>query len=356
MSKRVEWQGLPYKPISLFYKGRFHEKVYKIPVTTASTCPNREGLRGMKTCNFCDVWGSAAYPEFQELDLRKQIASSKDRVRMRVNANKFLIYFQAYTTTFEKVAQLRAQLEIAAEYEDVVGVVIGTRPDCISEALFDLWNEFSERFFVAVEFGVQSFDEDQLIWMRRGHSAKRSIEAITRTALKTKVDLGVHLIFGNPNETLEQMKWSAEICNLLPIQNVKLHNLHVLKDTPLAEEFARGEFKPLDFLEYAERVKVFLQYLNPELSVHRLSALASRSEELIAPAWTSKKMEVYQNLLDYLNNQDAYQGQLFEANHNVSAMGLLQQQPYYQNLEIPKGNVQAENKSVSKSNIQEVRI
>jgi uncharacterized protein len=313
MLSRSEWQGLPYYSIGLFYKQAFGEKVYKIPVTTAETCPNREGLRGMKTCNFCDVWGSAAYPEYRALDLRQQIETARERVRRRVNAQKFLVYFQAYTTTYERVAKLREQFQICAEYDDIVGVVVGTRPDCISDSLFDLWNEYSKRFFVAVEFGVQSFDEDQLLWMRRGHTAKRSIEAIERTAKNTDVNLGIHLIFGNPGETIEQVKAAAEICNALPIHNVKLHNMHVLKDTPLADDYAAGTFTPLSWQDYAERVTVFLQHLRPEIAVHRLSALASRSEELIAPAWTNKKMEAYQNFLDYLNERKAYQGQFFNA-------------------------------------------
>lgn len=284
----------------------------------------------MKTCNFCDVWGSAAFPEYSKLDLREQIETTRDRVRRRVNANHFLVYFQAYTTTYEKVAELREQFEIAAEYPEVKGVVVGTRPDCISDSLFDLWNEYSKKFFVSVEFGVQSFDENQLIWMRRGHSAKRSIQAIERTARETDVNLGLHLILGNPGETTEQMKWSAEICNALPIQNVKLHNLHVLKNTPLADEYARGEFEPLEREEYAERVRVFLQHLRPEHAVHRLSALASRQDELIAPKWTQKKMESYQAMISHMNKHDSWQGQMFDSKAPLETpMEQLMKQEYY---------------------------
>lgn len=312
MAFDANWQGFPYHPISRFYRQQFGEKVYKIPVSTAETCPNRQGLNGMKTCNFCDVWGSAAYPEMQTLKLENQIDEARKRVKMRVNANKFLVYFQAYTTTFARVAQLRQQFETAASYDDVVGVVVGTRPDCISDALFELWNDFSERFFVAVEFGVQSFNEDQLLWMRRGHTAKRSVDAIIRTAAKTKVNLGIHLIFGNPGETMEQMELSARLCNALPIHNVKLHNLHVLKNTPLADDYAAGEFDPLSREDYTARVAHFLRYLNPDTAVHRLSALASRYDELIAPKWTNLKMESYQGMLDQLNAGHIRQGQDFD--------------------------------------------
>jgi radical SAM protein (TIGR01212 family) len=265
----------------------------------------------MKTCNFCDVWGSAAYPDLQKLDLRTQIEASRKRVQGRTNAAKFLIYFQAYTTTFSRVKEMREQFEIALSYPDVVGLVVGTRPDCISDALFDLWNEYCEKTFVAVEYGVQSFDEEQLIWMRRGHTAKRSIDAIHRTAQNTKVNLGIHLIFGCPNETEDDLIKAAKICNELPINNVKLHNLHVLKNTPLADDFAKGEFMPLSRSDYAERVSIFLQHLRPEIYVHRLAALSSQHDELIAPAWTNKKMETYQAMIDHMKVDNKIQGARF---------------------------------------------
>lgn len=312
MSLTVDWQGFPYYPISRFYRHQFGEKVYKIPVTTAETCPNRQGLNGMKTCNFCDVYGSAAYPEMQVLKLEEQIEKARERVKMRVNANKFLVYFQAYTTTYARVGQLRQQFEVSSKYDDVVGVVVGTRPDCISDSLFDLWNDYTDRFFVSVEFGVQSFNEEQLLWMRRGHTARRSVDAILRTAQKTKVNLGIHLIFGNPGETLEQIELSARLCNTLPIHNVKLHNLHVLKNTPLADDYADGKFQPLSREDYTERVAHFLKFLNPNIAVHRLSALASRHDELIAPAWTNLKMESYQGMLDQMNAAGITQGLAFD--------------------------------------------
>lgn len=313
MQNLERWQGLPYYPISLHYKSTFGEKVYKIPVTVSGTCPNREGLNGMKTCNFCDAWGSAAYPDLQKEGLIQQINESRSRVLKRVNAGKFLVYFQAYTTTFSKVAQLREHFATAATFNDVVGVVIGTRPDCISDALFDLLNEYAERFYVAVEFGVQSFNEEQLVWMRRGHTAKKSIQAIHRIKKSCpKVNLGIHLMLGLPNETDADIIEAAKVCNSLPIDNVKLHNLHVLKSTPLEEDFHKGEFTPLSRADYTNRAMLFLRYLSPEISIHRLAALSSRPDELIAPAWTSKKMETYQFILDDMNEHNYFQGQCFE--------------------------------------------
>lgn len=308
-----EWQGQPYFPISQFYRQRFGEKVYKVPVSVAETCPNREGLRGMKTCIFCDVWGSAAYPEFRELELRQQIEVTRERIRKRFNAKKFLVYFQAYTSTFAKVSRLRRQFEIASEFDDVVGFVVGTRPDCLSDGVFDLWNEYVQSHFLSVEIGVQSFNEEQLLWMERGHTAERSIKGILRIREKCpQVDLGIHLMFGLQGETDEQIVESAKICNQLPIDNVKLHNLHVLRKTPLEDLYLKGEFTPLERKDYARRVVLFLQHLNPKIAVHRLTAVASRHDELVAPQWAGLKMGNYQFVLDSFRDHAAFQGQLFK--------------------------------------------
>ena len=312
MQEIASWQGLPYHPISLSYKKQFGQKVFKIPVTTAETCPNREGLRGMQTCNFCDVWGSSAYAEYQELPLREQIEKGRARLKNRINVEKFLVYFQAYTTTFDRVHKMRENFQIAAEYSDVVGMVVGTRPDCVSDSLFELWNEYRKTHYVAVEYGVQTFNENQLVWMRRGHTAKKSIETIQRTAKNCPdLSIGIHLIFGLPDERDDEIILSARLCNSLPIDNVKLHNLHVLKHTPLEQDYLEGRFQPVELEEYTRRISLFLEHLDPRISVHRLTAVSSRFDELVAPKWLMKRMDNYQYVLDQMKKTGAYQGRHF---------------------------------------------
>lgn len=299
-----------YHPISQYYREKFGAKVYKISVAVADTCPNREGLRGMKTCNFCDQWGSAAYSQNLTKPLPEQIESVREILKRKRGAEKFLVYFQAYTTTFERVHKLRTQFEVALGYDDVVGLVVGTRPDCLSDALFELWNETADKTFLAVEMGVQTFDNQQLEWLRRGHTAEQSVKAIQRIHKNCpQVNLGIHLIFGLPGETDQQIIETARKINDLPLQNVKLHHLHVLKGTELAEQFARGEFQPIDRELYFHRCSLFLQHLREDIAVHRLAAVSSRWDELIAPAWTSYKMETYQDMLAYMESRGFYQGQ-----------------------------------------------
>ncbi len=323
MQHDLVWQ-VPYNPISRHYRERFGQKVYKIPVSVATTCPNREGLRGMKTCNFCDAWGSSAYPDLQSSSLEEQIAESRRRILRKLNCARFLVYFQAYTTTFARVIELRSQIAVALAQPDVVGVVIGTRPDCISEALFDLLREYSQKTYVAVEYGVQSFDEEQLVWMRRGHTAARSIAAIKRTREQLPdLHMGIHLILGLPDETDDEIRLAAEIASALPIDDVKLHNLHVLVNTPLADDYAAGLFRPVSLEEYARRVTLFLQHVRPGLFVHRLSALSSRHEELVAPQWTAQKMASYQYILDFMRLHNAYQGQFHKREINETRVDVV---------------------------------
>lgn len=302
--------SLPYNPISRFYRERFAAKVYKISVAVAETCPNREGLGGMQTCNFCDQWGSAAYSKNLEKPLLQQIEEVREVLRKKRGAEKFLVYFQAYTTTFSKGRQLRDQLLAALDCEGVVGVVIGTRPDCLSQAFLDTCNELSARTFVAIELGVQSFNNEILKFMRRGHTTEQSLSAIIKISKACPgVNLGVHIIFGAPGETNAMAIESAAVINSYPIHSVKLHHLHVLKNTPLAEQYERGEFEPLEREAYFERCCLFLQHLRKDIAVHRLSAFSPRWDELVAPAWTSFKMKTYQDMLDYMKARGAFQGQ-----------------------------------------------
>ncbi|MFN7826230.1 MAG: TIGR01212 family radical SAM protein [Pseudobdellovibrionaceae bacterium] len=306
------YNDLPFQPISQFYKERFSGKVYKIPVTVVDDCPNRRGLKGMQTCVFCDVWGSAAQSESLTLGLREQIEKYHERIAKKYNAEQFLIYFQAYTNTFTKLDALKINFETALSYPYVKGLVVGTRPDCLSKAVLELWEEYHQKSFVAVELGVQSFFDDQLIFMRRGHTREQSLKAIEKIKKETSVNLGIHLMFGQPGETDEQIIETAQLCNQLPIDNVKLHNLHVLTKTPLEGIFHRGEFTPIDRETYAHRVSLFLDHLSPRIHIHRLAAYSSRWDELVAPSWTSDKMGTHQFLIDYLNQQDSYQGRLFK--------------------------------------------
>jgi radical SAM protein (TIGR01212 family) len=303
--------GVPYSPISDYYKQLFGQRAQKIPVTIATDCPNRKGLKGMQTCIFCDEWGSSAYPEQRSQKLKEQIELKLQTMSQKYSSPFFLAYFQAYTNTFIATKRLRESFDCALSFPQVKGLVIGTRPDCLSEGVFKLWNEYASKTFVAIELGVQTFNDKSLLFLRRGHTAKQSLDAIKLIKEKTTVDLGLHLIFGLPGETDDEIIETAKLISQLPVDNVKLHNLHVLKNTPLADLHSKGEFQPIELELYAHRVKLFLQHLNPKIRIQRLAALSSRWDELVAPQWTKHKMKNSQFIINFLVQNGAYQGQFY---------------------------------------------
>ena len=301
------WGDLRYHPISRFYLQRFGSRVYKVSVNVAETCPVRQG-DGSRTCIFCDEWGSASFFADGHKNLGDQIDQGRARISRRFGAEKFLVYFQSYTNSFDRVEHLRQRFEVALAREDVVGLVLGTRPDCLPKRLMELLNEVKQRTYVMVELGAQSFFDDQLKFLRRGHDTACTLDGVRRLHEQTGVDLGLHLMFGLPGETDEHMIRTAQIINELPVHNVKLHNLHVLTNTPLAELYASKEFEPLDLPTYAKRVILFLRHLSPEVAVQRLAASANRWDELVAPAWTRQKMAPTQYIRDMMADQDICQG------------------------------------------------
>ncbi len=303
--------ALPFRPISSHYKEIFQKKIYKIPVSTADSCPNRDGLKGMQTCIFCDVHGSAAQSDAHLMTLDQQIEKYSVAIQKKYKANEFLIYFQAYTNTFLKFSTIKEQFEQCLKYPFVKGFVVGTRPDCLSPALLNFWQEMGEKYYVSIELGVQSFNDKHLEFIKRGHTVQQSLQAIEKIGQLNSVHLGIHLMFGMPGETDQEIIDTALLINTLPVSNVKLHNLHVLKETPLETLFANGEFLPIEKEDYARRMQLFLEHLNPRIFVQRLAAFAPRWEELVAPRWTSDKMGTHQYLIDFLRAEKSYQGKQF---------------------------------------------
>ena len=302
-----------YHPLSKHYRRRFGCKVYKVSVSVAQTCPNRTGRGGMRVCTFCDEWGSAAYEDTAGQPLREQIRRNGARIRERYGADKLLVYFQAYTNTFERMTQLQAWYEAALAEPDVAGIVIGTRPDCLPERVLRLLSRMARETYVGLELGVQTLDDAQLAFLSRGHDAACSLRALERLQAFPELEVCVHLMFGLPGETDAQVARTARVLSQLGVHGVKLHNLHVLQGTPLERLHREGRFTPIDLPAYADRVRVFLEHLAPEVVVHRLNAVASRWDEVVAPDWARHKLGPTQAILALLEREDSWQGKRYAA-------------------------------------------
>jgi uncharacterized protein len=297
-----------YHPLSRHYRRRFGCKVYKVSVSVAQTCPNRLGQGGLRVCSFCDEWGSAAYADSAGLDVREQIRRNGARIRARYKADKLLVYFQAYSNTFARLAQLQSWFETALAEPGVAGIVVGTRPDCLPPRVVRLLAALARQTYVGVELGVQSLDDAQLAFLSRGHDAACSLAAIARLREQPELDVCAHLMFGLPGESEAQLAASAAVLSAAGVHGVKLHNLHVLRGTPLEALHRAGAFAPISLPLYARRVQVFLEHLAPQIAVHRLNAVASRWEDVVAPDWARHKLGPTQHILAHLEREDAWQG------------------------------------------------
>jgi len=300
-----------YFPVAEHYRKKLGGRILKVPVSVADTCPNRLGLKGMRTCVFCDEWGSAAQSNDQGKPLQAQVQKKMDFLGPNYKPAGYLIYFQAYTNTFLAVSKQRELFDEALSFPNVKGLVVGTRPDCLSKGVLDLWAEYAQKCFLSVEMGVQSLWDHHLDFLARGHNTLQFYEAMKQISQVPNLDVGVHLIFGLPNETDEEIIQTAQKLSELPIHHVKLHNLHVLKNTELEKNYLEGSFIPIELEEYSRRIALFLEHLNPGIAVSRLAALASRWSELVAPSWTQYKMRSHQFILDYLKDKKIVQGAHF---------------------------------------------
>ena len=302
-----------YRALSTHYAQRFGCKVYKVAVSVAQTCPNRRGAGGSRVCIFCDEWGSAAHPQHAAVPLREQIETNMAPLRARYRAEKFLVYFQAYTNTFARQATLERLYREALEVPDVVGIIIGTRPDCLPLRAVTLLAELARQTYVGVELGVQTLDDAQLRWLSRMHNAACALRAMETLRRHEELNLCAHLMFGIPGETSAQLAQTAARLSALGVHGVKLHNLHVLRNTPLAGMYEQGAFVPVDLATYADRVISFLEHLSPRVALHRLNAVASRWDDVLAPDWARHKLAPAMFIQRSLAERDTWQGRVIGA-------------------------------------------
>ena len=306
------WDDKPYFPISSYYKQTFGEKVYKITVSIAKTCPHRLKQDDLKGCIFCDEWGSAGHHLMKIGTLKEQIITNREKLSKRYRVKKFLVYFQPYTNTYTDLDELIKNIELSIQQEQIAGIVIGTRPDCLPEELFPVLKKLSQKTFVSIELGIQSFSDKHLVFLNRRHTVSDSVDAIKNLKEKSGVNVGIHLMFGLPDESEDFIIETAHKINQLAVDNVKLHNLHVLTNTPLEKMYLKGSFKPIELEPYAEKVITFLKHLSPEIAVQRLAAVAARWDELVAPRWTKERMRPSQYIQSEMKKNNFYQGMCFQ--------------------------------------------
>jgi radical SAM protein (TIGR01212 family) len=298
--------GLSYYSLNYFFRQKFGGKIRKISLDAGLNCPNRDGTVGRGGCIFCDP---ASFSPSRRLNLASLTAQLEEGMRaalVRSPEPRFLAYFQPATNTYAPLDKLEACFQEVLRHLKIVGLAIGTRPDCVPDEVLDLLAKFSSRTYLQVEYGMQSSHDRSLEWMNRGHSFETLVDAVRRSRNR-RLNVGLHVILGLPNESREDMLDTARTIAKLDIQSVKLHNLHAVKNTKFGEMAQRGEVRFPEMAEYVGWVVDFLELLPTTIVIDRLSGDAP-AEYLIGPLWSTNKSAVKQAIEAEFRRRGSHQG------------------------------------------------
>jgi uncharacterized protein len=305
-------EARPWRTFSAYLRERFGCRVRKITVDGGFTCPNRDGTRGSGGCIYCNneafspaVSGLGTGRPAAPLPIRAQVEAAIARGGRRTPA-KFMVYFQAFTNTYAPVARLRERYDEALVHPDIVALAIGTRPDCIDDAVLDLLSSYAPRHEVWLELGLQTIHDETLARINRGHTARAFLDAVNRARARP-LKICVHVILGLPGETREHNRATADALARLPYHGLKIHPLAVVKGTILAEKYARGEVALLSEEAFVERAADFLERTPPDAVVQRLTA-DTLSSLLVAPAWCANKQRLLDRIAGELERRGTRQG------------------------------------------------
>lgn len=298
--------GRRYHALSHFFRWKFGRRVWKVGVDAGLTCPNIDGTVGAAGCVFCNVSSFTPRRRPGRASITEQIEDGIRRLRRRSDVDRFVAYFQPATNTYAPVGRLREFWTEALGHANIVGLIVGTRPDSVPDEVLDLLAELSGRTWLSVEYGLQTIHDRSLDWLGRGHDYDAFLNAVRRSRQRG-LRIGVHVILGLPGETRDDMTATARELARLEIDSVKLHNLYVARDTQLADMLAAGEFELPDREEYAGYVVDFLERLPADCVIDRLSSDPVR-EYLVTPTWCKDKVAVRLAIEAEFARRDTWQG------------------------------------------------
>lgn len=302
---------LRYRDLSTFLLEYFPFKVQKISINAGFTCPNRDGSVGVGGCTYCN--NQTFNPAYchTEKTVTQQLEEGKSFFARKYPNMKYLAYFQAYTNTYGELQSLKKKYEEALQLPDVVGLVIGTRPDCMPDELLDYLEELNKRTFLLVEYGIESTNNETLRQINRGHTFEVTQEAILRTAARG-IKVGGHVILGLPGESHEELMKQARVLSELPLTTLKLHQLQLIKGTRMAHQFAQNPatFSLFTADEYIDLVIDYVEELRPDLVLERFISQSPKNL-LIAPDWGLKNYEFTDKVKKRMQERDAWQGKRY---------------------------------------------
>ena len=297
-----------YNQFSAHLKNKFGFKVYKITLDAGFSCPNRDGTISTGGCIFCDEGGSFSQAHSNLLSVEEQVEEGIKTLSNRFKAQKFMSYFQAYSNTYKPVNELEKIYNSALNNPNIVGLSIGTRPDCIDDEKIKLISSYKDDYYTWIEYGLQSIHDKTLRKINRGHNYQCFLKAYEKSK-NAGLIVCVHVIFGLW-ETHDEIMQTAQELARLGVDGVKIHMLCALKNTKLEQVYNNGEITFMDEGEYVKTVCDFLEYLPQTTTIHRLAG-NGLSTELIAPKWLSKKFDCLNKIDHEFINRNSYQGSKF---------------------------------------------
>ena len=300
-----------YNEFGNYLRGIFGCKVQKITIDAGFTCPNRDGKVGVGGCTYCN--NQTFNPSYchRHRSVAEQMHEGISFFAHKYPEMKYLAYFQAYTNTYESLDVLKQRYNEALAVDGCVGIVIGTRPDCMPNELLEYLAELSKRIFVLVEYGIESTSDATLTHINRGHDYACAVDAVVRTA-NAGIPVGAHIILGLPGESREELMQQATMLSKLPLTTLKLHQLQLIRGTKMAEEYAANpeEFSLFSVDEYIETVVDYVERLNPHFVLERFAS-QSPKELLIAPDWGLKNYELVDKIKCRMLERDTWQGKKY---------------------------------------------
>ena len=323
MTNNPMWFDKPYYSLDAYFKQTYGEKCYKISLDGGFSCPNRDGTLGFGGCIFCSGSGSGDFATSvsQYPSISEQIANGLALMGTKQTGSKFVAYFQAFTNTYGPVEKLRKLYTEALESPQIIGLSIGTRPDCMGDDVLTLLSELKKTYphkFIWIELGLQTIHESTAIYIRRGYEL--SVFEETAKALHSlDIPFIVHVILGLPGETRDMILETIDYLNQIKPFGVKLQLLHILKGTDLAEEYEAGKFEALTEETYFDILGTCIARLRPDIVLHRVTGDGPKNL-LIAPLWSGNKRGVLNHLHHYLKDQQIYQGRDFHDPGTINSL------------------------------------
>jgi uncharacterized protein len=302
-----------YTDYNSYLRNLFGERVQKIALDAGLTCPNRDGSLSDQGCIYCNAKGSGTGAFAGGMDIKEQIEAGKIPMMKKYKAKKFLAYFQSFSNTYTSLDHMQKMYDAAFSCDGVVGMAIGTRPDCVDEPKLDLIASYARRYLVWLEYGLQSVHDTTLTFINRGHSLADFQSAVDMTRGRG-IHICAHVILGLPGETREMMLDTARYLAGSGIDGIKLHLLYVIKHTPLDHLFLVGKYRPMAQSAYVETVCDFLELLPEQMVIQRITG-DPHGSELRAPSWAGRYRETFNRIQQALARRDTFQGKKFQNQH-----------------------------------------